>query len=267
MRSLRRRRSCQGAPGARRPDHGVARAHARRRAATTSSTRGASTSGAGRSTRRSAELGGERPEALARDATARASRRPTSRRRCGRRPRRGRTPGRSRSRARRAARARCGRRTIPSATTSRPSGQRTSATVRKRAVRCSGGTPFERSSSSVTLSAYVASSPAIAGRVHAGRAAERVDLEAGVVGDRGQACRVAIATALSRALPSSVSASSTTSGTSADAAAARRRAAEDRGDLRGLVRVGGGAGRPSSATRARSGGRLGDISAAARRSR
>ena len=82
--------------------------------------------------------------------------------------------------------------TSPIAATSRPSGQRASATVLNRAVRRSRRRPRRARASNFADVVGVGGVLArVAGRVHAGRAAERVDLEPGVVGDRGQAGRLA----------------------------------------------------------------------------
>ena len=74
--------------------------------------------------------------------------------------------------------------------------------------RCSSGTRLERLEQQLGDVVGVGGVLArVAGRVHARRAAEGVDLEAGVVGDaRASRCGRTIAVALSRALPSSVSA-------------------------------------------------------------
>ena len=80
--------------------------------------------------------------------------------------------------------------TSPRTTTSLPSAARAIATVAKRAVRCAGSTPSSSRSSLATLSAYGRVLARVARRVDAGRTVQRVDLEAGVVGDGEQPERV-----------------------------------------------------------------------------
>ena len=93
-------------------------------------------------------------------------------------------PGRSRTRRRPAARRRSCPRTTPSHDHLAPVGPHApAATVRNRAVRSAGGTPSS-SRSSCRCRRTVALLAGVAGRVDARRAAEGVDLEPGVVGDR-----------------------------------------------------------------------------------
>ena len=87
------------------------------------------------------------------------------------------------------------------------------------------------------MSASVASSPAKRAERTPGRAVERVDLEPGVVGDRGEPVAAAMASAFRRALPTRSGASSTTSGTSVGPRPQLDHATEDRRDLRELARV------------------------------